>query len=89
LALQGCKCWFHWPIQRCGLAFVKPLAGDNACGACRALAISQHVASAGLRERVQVFAPPLPIQWGTHHRQAPRLLLLFGVRTCSVPLRKM
>jgi hypothetical protein len=35
---------------------------------CRARQIVQDVQAAGLQDRCTVFAPPLPIQFGTHHR---------------------
>lgn len=35
---------------------------------CSAQAISSHVAAAGLSDKTAIFAPPLPISFGTHHR---------------------
>lgn len=42
----------------------------------RSMKLANDLNAAGLQQRAQVFAPPLPLQWGTHHRCGrPRLRL--------------
>ncbi|PRW59620.1 tyrosyl-DNA phosphodiesterase 1 [Chlorella sorokiniana] len=64
---------FKWLLSACpDLRNVQRLLlvhGERA-GSAAAQAISTHVAAAGLTDKTAIFAPPLPISFGTHHSKA-------------------